>query len=679
MKFFDHLTIQKRLILLPIPLLIPIITLLFLLTSEQDRTINFSKLEVEGIHALKPVYLSLEEGLTLLKIGNEDKDTVHDFVQKSKAQVLATGLVDKSTPEYKNWITLAKKDTYVDKDAIHFLQAAKILSLKLGDNSNLILDPDVDSYYLMDIMIFRIPELWQIVADLKLTLREEYSEAQQKYPQFSEAAKTKAVISIAAIRKAKEDIKFSFHKTISANETTKEDLEKAIKSLDKEVDLVTSQLESLFTKSKEKPKDFNPAFDTIHQLTKIGHSVQILAMEHLERLIQERIGRFVRAKYLSLIFVTLLLVFSTLFTIAIIQSITKPLTHVLEKVEELSSGEADLRKTLPATGKNEISKISFSFNQFIHKLAKIINQLKSSSSDARMASDSLRKESMSVSDSAQELAATSEQSAASLEELTTSFEIMFESIASETKNIFKIVDEMKKIETSIGKMDTMLIDLDRQAVTSFDLAKQGDQAVKNTDNAMDDIRNVTRDISGIVELINEISEQTNLLALNASIEAARAGDAGRGFAVVAEEISKLADKTQESVKNIKKLVEKGNGAVKTGADHVGETVKSLGKILEKSAEVQSYVAEVKEEMINQTSSIERINEELVGLKDMAEMIEFSSREQKKASEDMVNSINVLSGGAQTLATNAEDLKLLSERLHHVSETIKTISDEFITD
>jgi len=242
----------------------------------------------------------------------------------------------------------------------------------------------------------------------------------------------------------------------------------------------------------------------------------------------------------------------------------------------------------------------------------------------------------------------------------------------------KITEEMKTIEGSIYNIEMALLQLTDQSITSTNLANLGNVSIQNTDNAMSEIRSVTKEITGIVDLITEISERTNLLALNASIEAARAGDAGMGFAVVAEEISKLADKTQSSVKNIKRLIDKSNSVVNIGTNHVHETVGALSEIVEQSNRMQIGVNHLKEEMTTQTNSLLNVTTELNGLQEMAETIEFSSREQKKASEDMVNTINTLSGSAQELANNSEDLNQVSQKIGEIAGTIAIVTNSFRT-
>ncbi len=677
-SFLDHLTIRKRLVLLPLPLLLPIFILLYLLVAEQNKAIDFAKAELEGLKAIEPINRANQDFHVQLISGNDSKISIKESVAEQKKVILGTGLITEQDKEMKEWVTTSQATPFNLKNTLDFLSATRAIILKVGDNSNLVLDPDVDTYYLMDATLFRVPDMMIAVARLKIVLIDEMNGDLAKNPKFSDDSLARINISIEQIRNRQKEMRFALRKTIDANESVRESLTKSEQEIIKQGDQYLQDLNSLLL-APVKPTDLNDALAKVQKGALLGKFVQDIAMGHLQALIEHRISNFKNARLSSLLFVCSVLAMSVFFAILVIRSISKPLVKVLGKVEELSSGDADLSAKLPIHGLNEISLISKSINQFLSKLNGIINTLKSSAKDSDKASDLLYNDAISVSDSAQELAATSEEASAALEELTTSFEIMFNSISSETQSIFQIVTEMKNMKNSIGKMETMLVDLDNQAISSFELAKMGNETVHSTDVAMEEINTVTKEISGIVELINEISEQTNLLALNASIEAARAGDAGRGFAVVAEEISKLSDKTKESVKNIKRLVEKSNSVVGNGATHVEETVTVLSKIVEKSDEVQSYVANLKGEMEQQTGSIDRINNELTGLKDMAEMIELSSKEQKKASQDMMTSINTLAGGAQTLAINAEDLKDVSEKLKIVSDSISGIAAEFKTD
>ncbi|MBL0956292.1 MAG: HAMP domain-containing protein, partial [Leptospira sp.] len=398
----------------------------------------------------------------------------------------------------------------------------------------------------------------------------------------------------------------------------------------------------------------------------------------LEQIISDRFQLLTWKRNFNIILVFISLLISTVFVYFIFKSVNDPLKKVLIKIDELSSGEADLTNKLPDFGNNEIGKITYSINLFLENLNQIMNQLKMSVSESEKVSSKLKQDAISVSDNATSLASVSEESAASLEELTTSFEIMFEFITNETKNIVKITEEMTTIKSSIANIEKALLQLTELSDQSTSLANSGNRSIQNTDMTMTEIRSVTKEITGIIDLITEISERTNLLALNASIEAARAGDAGMGFAVVAEEISKLADKTQSSVKSIKKLIDKSHLVVNEGSTHVMEAVSALSEIVGQSKRMNNAVTHLKEEMTTQSKSLLSVTSELNGLEEMARTIELSSREQKKASEDMVNTVNTLSGSAQELANNSEDLNQVSQKIGDIATNIAMITNTFRT-
>lgn len=677
-KFLSRFSIQIRLLLLPLPLIVSLFIILLILVRTLNETILFAEKEKLGIHALKPIYLTYREGLVRLKLGEENTNNLIPLIEISKKKIEETNLLAEDSKLLTSWEKYKTIPSFDQSTSIQFLNDTQELALKIGDFSNLILDPEVNSYYQMEIIFFRVPEILKNVATLKEIIRNEYTTSENKNKQYSSVNYTKALISINFIETTCKEIRKSYSKSIEDKSPYKIELTKAKKFANTSCETYVKELKETFNLKNSKPSSHNQLFTTIHKGTLIAGEIQDRSIVILEKLVNDRIQLLSFQRNINILFVLGSLIISSVFVIFIIRSINKPLVTVLSKVNELSSGEADLTKTIPDFGKNEIGKIAGSINLFLSNLNHIMNQLKISVSNAEKSSFQLKKDAMSVSDNASSLASISEESAASLEELTTSFEFMFEFITNETKNINKITEEMKTIEGSISNIESALLRLSDQSIASTNLANIGNTSVQNTDNAMSEIRSVTKEITGIVDLITEISERTNLLALNASIEAARAGDAGMGFAVVAEEISKLADKTQSSVKNIKRLIDKSNAVVNLGTNHVHETVNALGEIVEQSNRMQSGVNHLKAEMTTQSNSLLNVATELQGLQEMAQTIEFSSREQKKASEDMVNTINTLSGNAQQLANNSEDLNQVSQKIGEIASTIAVVTNSFRT-
>ncbi|MCW7506756.1 methyl-accepting chemotaxis protein [Leptospira levettii] len=678
MRFLSKISIQSRLLLFPLPLIVSLVFILFLLVQSQNETLEFSRKEQLGLVTIQPISATYREGLRRLKIGQESTKELIPHLQNIKKQIIETEIISIDADEVVKLEQYAKKDSFDQTTTLQFLNDTQELLLKIGDLSNLILDPEVDSYYQMEIVLFRVPSMYQNISLLKEMIRDEYLGLNAKSKTFSSESLTKAILTINGIEVTCREISKSYKKSFDANQKYKKELEEVKKNAEKTCSDYIVELKSTLLQNKIKPTSADILFNTVHKGTSIAGTIQGKSNFLLEQMISDRVQLLTWKRNFNIILVFISLLISTVFVYFIFKSVNDPLKKVLIKIDELSSGEADLTNKLPDFGNNEIGKITYSINLFLENLNQIMNQLKMSVSESEKVSSKLKQDAISVSDNATSLASVSEESAASLEELTTSFEIMFEFITNETKNIVKITEEMTTIKSSIANIEKALLQLTELSDQSTSLANSGNRSIQNTDITMTEIRSVTKEITGIIDLITEISERTNLLALNASIEAARAGDAGMGFAVVAEEISKLADKTQSSVKSIKKLIDKSHLVVNEGSTHVMEAVSALSEIVGQSKRMNNAVTHLKEEMTTQSKSLLSVTSELNGLEEMARTIELSSREQKKASEDMVNTVNTLSGSAQELANNSEDLNQVSQKIGDIATNIAMITNTFRT-
>ncbi|BDA77659.1 hypothetical protein LPTSP3_g05890 [Leptospira kobayashii] len=653
-----RISIKNRLFLLPLPLVIPILFLFISLFLEQNKTIGFSEKEIEGIRSTKKVYW-IFENLILLQTSPE-KYTKRKL-DEHPGEILEGASINELTLK----LDAASKQTF---DPIPIIDEARTLQSKVGDDSNLILDPDIDSYYLMDITIIRFPSIFESISRINAeisSLSKNISPNQIKLETELISIKKEIREINKSILKVKEFNPAFFEENYSKSQTEIKELEKQFLEFENEI-LDPSGKTILKKDTAGIQWEQFPGLKTLSDLT----------LDSLEKLINIRVNKFKSQQNFSIIAIIIIVVLAIVFLLTILNSILNPLSLIVSKVEELSSEEANLTHELPDMGNNELSILSHSINKFLKNLTEIIRKMKTSSASANDASERLQRGAESVSESATNLASTSEESSAALDQLSRSFDLMLQSIISETKNINEIENEMRSINHFLDAVSKSLILLDSIVIESNKVAEEGDATVKFTESSMKEIQDVTGQISGIVKLITEISEQTNLLALNASIEAARAGDAGKGFAVVAEEISKLANKTRSSVNGIKELIEKTNVSVNSGSDHVSRTVIALSHIVQNSLLIKDKVNHLQKEMTTQAKSVTLVTTELNGLKDMAEMIEFSSKEQKQASEEMQSVISELAKRAELLAHNSEDLNVVSRQITDISANIADTTARF---
>jgi methyl-accepting chemotaxis protein len=188
--------------------------------------------------------------------------------------------------------------------------------------------------------------------------------------------------------------------------------------------------------------------------------------------------------------------------------------------------------------------------------------------------------------------------------------------------------------------------------------------------SMNQIVESSKDMKNIIEIINTISEKTNLLALNASIEAARAGTAGKGFAVVALEISRLADQTASSVKEIDNLIKKNNRQILEGIDTVEVMMKKTNSINSGVESIVQKMNSIFEFMQRQITTKFLVEKETEIVKNRAEEIQLITKEQKVAFDEIVKAITFINDISHSNTESSQVIANKSAQLSKVADTLK---------
>ncbi|EKO5221337.1 methyl-accepting chemotaxis protein [Vibrio parahaemolyticus] len=271
----------------------------------------------------------------------------------------------------------------------------------------------------------------------------------------------------------------------------------------------------------------------------------------------------------------------------LLRTVLKPLNDIKDAMVQIASGDGDLSQRIQINTQDEIGQLAKAFNEFVSKIQATVSQVIDSSNTLRQEMANLSSLTETIADSTVSQQRDSEAVAAAVHEMQVTSRNVSESaneaaVASQTAN-----DELSNTNVIL-----------EQTVGSIrDLAGE----IESASHVINTLDNDVSDIASVLDVIRGIAEQTNLLALNAAIEAARAGEQGRGFAVVADEVRSLASRTQQSTGEIQAMIEKlqsGAGQaveVMRGSQNSSEeTIQSAGRASESLAEILNAISRMNE-------------------------------------------------------------------------------------
>ncbi|MCR0326714.1 methyl-accepting chemotaxis protein [[Clostridium] innocuum] len=350
------------------------------------------------------------------------------------------------------------------------------------------------------------------------------------------------------------------------------------------------------------------------------------------------------------------ILFSSAIWYLISKSITRPIQELKRSAEELAAG--NLHTEISYTAENELGSLAESMRMTIQALREYMSEIEKSmmligkgklnyQTEVEFKGDfialkrSMDQISVMLRESMMKISNSAEQVSGGAQQISNGAQMLSQGASEQTGSIEELAANINEISETVKRNAD-------DTVTASDLADAVEQEIMDNSTQMEavtmaiaQIRQTSKDITGIVKEIEDIAFQTNLLSLNAAVEAARAGDAGRGFSVVAEEIRKLATKTTDASKITAQLIQKSTKSVEEGSALIDASEQSLKHIVDGARDVASKIEQISQSNIQQANFIIQIRQSIEQISDIVQGNSATSEESAAASEELAAQAQIL--------------------------------------
>lgn len=364
-----------------------------------------------------------------------------------------------------------------------------------------------------------------------------------------------------------------------------------------------------------------------------------------KQLVDEPVQQAFTSAVVAFVLIVLIVSVVTYFTAV---TIVKPIERMRDAMLEIANGDGDLTRQLPKTTEDEFGDLADAFNDFLTKLRELIEKTAHYSTQVNQASAALRDVSRGTNAEIKQEREQVDVVNASVVNMVTMVEQISTSASASSESV-AVADE--KVKTAV--LQARQVTQDNQALVA---------SIEKGVNVVETLSEESTNIGAVVDVINSIAEQTNLLALNAAIEAARAGEQGRGFAVVADEVRSLARRTQDSTDDIRRMVERLQEMANQTQAAMIEGQHNSQASVDKTKEVVNFLGSVE-------TTMSHVHTQSSG-------IEEATRAQSHVADNISHSLATITALSGRTSDYAESLEQQATHLSDVAERLQSMVGQF---
>ncbi|MCK9984081.1 MAG: methyl-accepting chemotaxis protein [Azoarcus sp.] len=642
--------------LLGLIILVAFASLMLTLARELNSTIERTERELVASDLSRPISRAVElmqqhrglsaamlGGLESAKAARADKAVEVDRALETLEAALPQSVRNSGWSDIRSRWSALKQEGLKLSQPENFQTHTRLIDnlldfqIAVADEYGLTFDPQQDSYYLMSTAVIRMPYLLERTGQLRAR-----GAAALARGTIDDAGKLGVSVLAGDVTEAVSDLETNIRKIVAQRPDLGQRLESSLAEMNGKLATVGGVVRQILAGDLQSTSSSAYFGMTTEAITVGYRQMNEILLPTLDELLRQRIAEAQRVLHFNVAVLVVVAVAIAYLSIGVYLSIMGSVKRLAEGSHRLAAG--DLTTAIRLQARDELHMIADSFNDMASTMCRLITSIQSNSGQVAETARGMVESARQIDTASQRQSEAASSMAAAVEEMT----VGIDHIAGNASNANALAQRSGKLSGEGGEIvESVVADIGEIA-----------RAVSGSADTIAELDRSSERISAIVNVIKEIADQTNLLALNAAIEAARAGEQGRGFAVVADEVRKLAERTTQSTQEIAQMV----GAIQRDARDAVESMQ--GGV----TQVNAGVARAQQA----GTAMSSIRDEAGRVVETVAEISDALREQSVASTEIARNV-------ETIARMAEENSAIAVDSHRTADRLESLAGSLLAD